>query len=88
MNVFKIILALVLLFLAVIGGFAVFGLVAWLFKYLVYIGVILLVGAVAYKVLKKADRPEPYQLGEPDYESDLARTDRLLEELRRKQLTK
>jgi hypothetical protein len=86
MNVFKVILALVLLFLAVIGGLAVFGLVAWLFKYLVFFGIVLLVGAVAYKALKKGDRPETYQLGDAD--SDLARTDRILEEMRRKQLTK
>lgn len=86
MNVFKVILALVVLFLAIIGGLAVFGLVAWLFKYLIFFGVLLLVGAVAYKALKKGDRPEAYQLG--DYDSDLARADRLLEEMRRKQLTK
>jgi hypothetical protein len=87
MNVVKFLLALLLLVLAVIGGFAVFGLLAWLFKYLVIFGVILLVGAVAYKALKGGgERSEPYQLS--DHESDLARTDRLLEELRRKQLTK
>ena len=63
MNFFKVILALVVLFLAVLGAFAVFGLVAWLFKYLVFFGVIFLVGAVAYKVLKKDDRPA-YQLEE------------------------
>ena len=85
MNFFKVILALVVLFLAVLGAFAVFGLVAWLFKYLVFFGVIFLVGAVAYKALKKGDRPA-YQLEEP--ESELARADRLLEELRRRQLTK
>jgi arginine exporter protein ArgO len=86
MNVFKIIFALVLLCLAVVGGFALFGLVAWLFKYLIFFGIVLLVGAVAYKALKKGDSSAPYQLA--DHESDLARADRLLEELRRKQLTK
>lgn len=86
MNAFKVLLALLLLVLAVIGGFAVFGLVAWLFKYLVFFGVILLVGAVAYKALKKGDARADYQLPEPD--DDFARADRLLEELRRKQLTK
>ncbi len=87
MNAFKVLLALLVLVLAVIGGFAVFGLVAWLFKYLVIFGVLALVGAVAYKALKKGDRAEQYQLG--DYgDSDMARADRLLEELRRKQLTK
>jgi len=86
MNVFKVILALVVLVLAVIGGLAVFGLVAWLFKYLVFFGVVLLVGAVAYKALKKGGTGGSYQLAEP--EDDFARADRLLEELRRKQLTK
>lgn len=86
MNAFKIVLALLLLVLAVIGGFAVFGLLAGLFKYLVFFGVILLVGAVAYKALRKGEGRADYQLPEPD--DDFARADRLLEELRRKQLTK
>lgn len=86
MNVFKVLLALVVLLLAVIGGFAIFGLVAWLFKYLVFFGIILLVGAVAYKALKKGESRADYQLAEHD--DDFARADRLLEELRRKQLTK
>ena len=87
MNAVKVLLALLVLVLAVVGGFAIFGLVAWLFKYLIFFGVLALVGAVAYKALKKGDRPETYQLG--DYsEGDLARTDRILEEMRRKQLTK
>ena len=88
MNLVKIILALVVLFLAALGAFAVFGIVAALFKYLVFFGVVLLVGTVAYKALKKGDeRGYDYQLGS-DPESDLARADRLLEEMRRKQLTK
>jgi uncharacterized BrkB/YihY/UPF0761 family membrane protein len=87
MNIFKIILALVVLFLAALGAFAVFGLVAALFKYLVFFGVIILVGAVAYKALTKGDRRPEYQLGN-DPDSELARADRLLEEMRRKQLTK
>lgn len=88
MNFMKIILALVVLFLAALGAFAVFGLVAALFKYLLLFGVIFLVGAVAYKALKGGDeRTVEYQLGN-DPDSELARTDRLLEELRRKQLTK
>jgi len=86
MNVTKLLLALLVLVLAVLGGYALVGLVAWLFKYIVLLGVVLLVGAVAYKALKGGGEREPYQLS--DHESDLARTDRLLEELRRKQLTK
>lgn len=87
MNIFKVLLALAVLFLAALGAFAVFGLVAALFKYLVFFGVILLVGAVAYKALKKDDRRYEYQLGNVP-EAELARADRLLEEMRRKQLTK
>jgi hypothetical protein len=88
MNIFKILLALVALVLAALGAFALFGIVAALFKYLLLFGVILLVGAVAYKALKKGDdRTYDYQLGN-DPESELARTDRLLEEMRRKQLMK
>lgn len=86
MNAFKVLFALVMLILAVVGGFVLFGMVAWLFKYLIFFGVLALVGAVAYKALKKGDDREVYQLGE--HESDLARTDRILEEMRRKQLMK
>ncbi|HWS53867.1 MAG TPA: hypothetical protein VN228_07065 [Pyrinomonadaceae bacterium] len=87
MNFFKILIALVALFLIAVGAFAVFGLVAAIFKYLIFFGVIFLVGAVAYKALKGDGRGHEYQLGN-DPESDLARADRLLEEMRRKQLTK
>jgi len=87
MNLVKIILALVVLFLVALGAFAVFGIVAALFKYLVFFGIVILVGAVAYKALKKDDRRSEYQLGS-DPDSELARTDRLLEEMRRKQLMK
>lgn len=86
MNVFKIILALVVLVLAALGAFAVFGIVAALFKYILFFGAVLLVGAVAYKALKKGGDRADYQLAEP--EDDFARADRLLEEMRRKQLTK
>jgi hypothetical protein len=87
MNAFKILFALVMLILAVVGGFVLFGMVAWLFKYLIFFGVLALVGAVAYKALKKGDARETYQLGDSS-DSDLARADRILEEMRRKQLTK
>lgn len=85
MNLWKLILGLLVLVLAVFGAFAVFGLIAWLFQYLFWIGAILVVGVVAYKLLSKPSRPEPALL---PAEMELDRTDRLLEEMRRKQLSK
>lgn len=85
MNIWKLILGLLVLLLAVVGAFAVFGLVVWVFQYLFWIGAFLVVGVVAYKLLSKPSRPEPGLL---PAEMELERADRLLEELKRKQLTK
>ncbi len=86
MNIFKILLALVVLFLAAFGALALFGLIAATLKYLILLGLIILVGAVGYKALtKKSDAP----LLESDWaDRELAKAQRLLDSVRRGQLTK
>jgi hypothetical protein len=86
MKLFKLLLALVILFLAVLGAFAVFGLVLVLFKWLVIIGVIALVGVGAYKLLSGPDEEERAALSPAEVE--LMKAERMLAEIRRKELTK
>jgi len=86
MNLLKVLLALAVLALAVFGAFALFGLVAALLKYVILFGLIALVGVGAYKLLSKPSRPEYGELTDADIE--MLKTERLLEEMRRKQLMK
>lgn len=86
MKFFKIILALVVFFLAAIGAFALFGLFAVVFKYLLFLGIIVLVGAVGYKALKKSDAPPLLEANR--YDRELEKAQRSLEDIRRKQLMK
>lgn len=86
MNFFKIILALALAFLAVLGAFALFGLLVWVVKYLLIFAVVALVGVGAYKLLSKSDDGPLYEL--TSAEREMQNTERMLAELRRKQLTK
>ena len=86
MDKFKIVLALLVLLLAAVGAFFVFGLIAWAFQYLLWIGVLAVIVGVAYKVLKRPARPPMNELDAPDWELD--RADRVLEDMKRKQLLK
>ena len=86
MNKFKIVLALLVLLLAAVGAFFVFGLIAWAFQYLLWIGVLAVIVGVAYKVLKRPARPQLKELDAPEWELD--RADRVLEDMKRKQLLK
>jgi hypothetical protein len=86
MNFFKIILALALAFLAVLGAFALFGLLVWVVKYLLIFAAVALVGVGAYKLMSKSDNGSPYEL--TSAEREMQNTERMLAELRRKQLTK
>ncbi|MCA1593666.1 MAG: hypothetical protein LC754_13650 [Acidobacteria bacterium] len=85
MNFFKLILALVVLFLAVLGAFALFGLVAVVIKYLFFFGLLALAGLVGYKALKKTDAP---LLEANPFDRELERAQRSLEEIKRRQLSK
>ncbi|MBC7929095.1 MAG: hypothetical protein H7Z38_00845 [Rubrivivax sp.] len=86
MNFLKIILALALAFLAVLGAFALFGLVVWVVKYLLIFAVVALVGVGAYKLLSKSGDGPLYELSSA--EREMQNAERMLAELRRKELTK
>jgi hypothetical protein len=83
MTLFKVLLALLVLALAIVGGIALFGVVAALLKWLVIFGVIALAGVGAYKLLSKSDEP---RLGLSSAEIEMMKAEKMLAELRRKQL--
>ena len=85
MSFFKIILALLVLFLAVLGALALYGLVLVLLKWLVILGVIALAGVGAYKLLSKPDEP---RLELTSAEAEMLKAEQMLADIRRKQLTK
>ncbi|MBV9928979.1 MAG: hypothetical protein JOZ96_28460 [Acidobacteria bacterium] len=86
MKLFKLLFALVVLFLAVLGAFALFGLVAVIFKWLVIFGVIALLGVGAYKLLSGPDEDAHAALSPAEVE--MLKAERMLAELRHKELTK
>ncbi|HEX7955657.1 MAG TPA: hypothetical protein VF508_01870 [Pyrinomonadaceae bacterium] len=86
MKLLKLLFALVALLFLVWGAFWLFGLVAALFKWLVILGVVALVGVGAYKLLAGPDEDEPAALSPA--EAEMLKAERMLAELRRKQLTK
>jgi threonine/homoserine/homoserine lactone efflux protein len=86
MKTAKLLFYAVVLFLAVIGGIMLFGVVVSLFQYIFWIGAILLVGYVAVKVLKK--KPDAPQLETSREERELQDALRRLEEIKRAQLPK
>lgn len=80
-----------LLFFAVLvfiawGAFALFGVLAFLLKWLLILGVVALAGVGAYKLLTKSDGGRRPELS--DAEREMLQAERMLAELRRKQLTK
>ena len=85
MSFFKIILALLVLVLAVLGALALYGLVLVLLKWLVILGVIALAGVGAYKLLSKPDEP---RLELTSAEAEMLKAEQMLADIRRKQLTK
>ena len=86
MKLFKVLVALLLLVFVAWGAFALFGLVAALFKWLVILGVVALAGVSAYKLLSGPDEDSRRELS--PVEAEMLKTERMLAELRRKQLTK
>ena len=83
MSLFKILVAVILLALAIVGGIALFGVLAVLFKWLVILGVIALAGVGAYKLLSKSDEP---RLELSSAEIEMMKAEKMLADLRRKQL--
>lgn len=80
-----------LLFFAVLvfiawGAFALFGILAFLLKWLLILGVVALAGVGAYKLLTKSEGARRPELS--DAEREMLQAERMLAELRRKQLTK
>ncbi|MET0622733.1 MAG: hypothetical protein ABW250_07130 [Pyrinomonadaceae bacterium] len=90
MKFFKLLLALVALVFVVWGAFWVFGIVAGLLyalvKWAVILGFIALAGVGAYKLLAGSDRDALPELSPA--EAEMMKAERMLAELRRKQLSK
>ena len=86
MKLLKLLLALVALVFVVWGAFWLFGLVLGLFKWLFVFGVIALAGVGAYKLLAGPDKDSFPELSAA--EAEMLKTERMLAELRRNQLTK
>jgi threonine/homoserine/homoserine lactone efflux protein len=85
MKTAKLLFYVVVLFLAVIGGFAVFGAITWLLQYVFWIAAILLVGYVGVKLLTKK-KTEPQRLETSPEERELQEALRRIEEIKRAQL--
>jgi hypothetical protein len=86
MKLFKVVLVLIALFLMVLGGLALYGLFFVLLKWAVILGVIALAGVGAYKLLSKPDDEAPPALSSA--EAEMLKAERMLAELKRRQLTK
>ena len=86
MNIFKLLVALVVLFLAAFGAFALLGLLFATLKYVLVIGLVVLAAGLGYRALtKKTDDP---LVGAGWPERGLGKAERLLEGIRRGELTK
>ena len=86
MKLFKLLLILIALFLIVLGGMALYGFFFILLKWAVILGVIVLAGVGAYKLLSGPD--DEAQAALSPAEAEMLKAERLLAELRRKELTK
>jgi hypothetical protein len=90
MKFFKFLLLIVVLLFVVWGAWALLGAVAGLLyalvKWALIIGVLALAGAGAYKLVTGPDKDEYAALSPA--EAEMLKTERMLAELRRKQLTK
>ena len=86
MNLIKIVLIAIGIFIAVMLGFTLVGIVYSALWYLFWIGVIAIAGTVGYKLLKK---PETAQIEnkQPIVISELKNADKALEEYKRKHLS-
>ena len=86
MNLVKILVIAVGIFIAVMLGFTLVGIVYSALWYLFWIGVIAIAGTAAYKLLKK---PETAQIQSKEHIviSELKNADKALEEYKRKYLS-
>ena len=88
MNIIKIILIAVGLYLLVTLGFAVIGIVYTALWYLFLLGVVAIGGAVGYKLLKKDGERAKLEEKTPIAIAEIKDADRALEEYKRKRLLK
>ena len=88
MNIIKIILAIVALYLLLTLGFAVVGIVYTAIWYLFLLGIVAVGGAVGYKLLKKNDERAKLEEKTPITIAEVKNADRILEEYKRRQLSK
>lgn len=90
MKFFKVLLLIVALLFVVWGAWALLGAVAgllfWLVKWAIILGVVALAGVGAYRLLAGPDREEQAALSPA--EAEMLKAERLLADLRRKELTK
>ena len=86
MKTIKLVLMLVGFIALVVVAFFLFGFAIALIQYLFIIGAVVLVGMLAYKVLRNPERPQLTDFKEQD--KDLARVRRTLAEYKRKELPK
>jgi hypothetical protein len=90
MKIIKVLFALLLLVFVAWGALALFGLVAGLLyvlvKWAVILGVVALAGVGAYKLFAGPDKGSYPELSSA--EAEMLKTERMLAELRRNQLTK
>ena len=88
MNIIKIILIAIGLYLLVTLGFAVIGIVSSALWYLFLLGVVAIGGAVGYKLLKKDTEQPKLEDKTPITIAEMQDADRALEEYKRKYLSK
>ena len=88
MNIIKIILIAVGLYLLVTLGFAVIGIVYTALWYLFLLGVVAVGGAVGYKLLKKDGKQAQLEEKTPIAIAEIKDADRALEEYKRRRLSK
>jgi hypothetical protein len=90
MKIIKVLVALLLLVFVAWGAFALLGVMAGLLyalvKWAIILGVVALVGVGAYKLLAGPDKNSYPELSSA--EAEMLKTERMLAELRRNQLTK
>lgn len=84
MNIIKIILAIVALYLLLTLGFAVVGIVYTEIWYMFLLGIVAVGGAVGYKLLKKNDERAKLEEKTPITIAEVKNADRVLEEYKRK----
>ena len=86
MKIFKVLLVMIALFLMVLGGLALYGLFFVLLKWAVILGVLALAGVGAYKLLSGSDAEPRAELSPA--EAEMMKAERMIAEIRRKELTK